>query len=100
MRRFVLTAAAEQDLFDLWDYLAQDDFDAADRVTNEISRAIERLVEMPGMGHVRNDLADELIRFWPVRSYLIIYRPESAPLEILRIVSGYRDVAALLDQVE
>ena len=64
MRRFVLTAAAEQDLFDLWDYIAQDDFDAADRITNEIYRAIERLVEMPGMGHVRKDLAEEPIRFY------------------------------------
>jgi hypothetical protein len=25
------------------------------------------------------DLADETLRFWPVRSYLIIYRPYAAP---------------------
>ena len=34
------------------------------------------------MGHLRQDLADEPLRFWAVYSYLIIYREDSDPLEM------------------
>ena len=32
----------------------------------------------------------------PVRSYLIIYRPEAEPIQIVRVLDGYRDIAELL----
>ncbi len=48
------------------------------------------------MGHLREDLAEEPLRFWPVYSYLIIYRPDSRPLEIVRVLHGARDVRNLL----
>jgi plasmid stabilization system protein ParE len=31
-----------------------------------------------------------------VRSYLIIYRPEAEPIQIVRVLGGYRDIAQLL----
>ncbi len=58
---------------------------------------MERLAEMPGKGHLREDLGDEAIRVWVVYSYLIIYRPEPKPLQVVRVVSGYRDVPKLLE---
>jgi plasmid stabilization system protein ParE len=57
---------------------------------------MRRLAEMPELGHFREDLADEPLRFWPVHSYLIIYRPDRKPLEVVRVLSGYRDIAELL----
>ena len=48
------------------------------------------------MGHLREDLAREPLRFWPVYSYLIIYRPDSRSLEIVRVLHGARDVKNLL----
>ena len=54
------------------------------------------LAEMPAIGHTREDLTDKPVRFWPVGRYLIIYRPERRPIEIVRLVSAYRDVTALL----
>ena len=54
------------------------------------------LAHNPELGHVRHDLTSKSVRFWTVYSYLIIYDPESRPLEVVRILSGYRDVAALL----
>ena len=80
----------------LWEYIAQDDIDAADRVRDTIREAINNLVILPGLGHRRDDVADEMLRFWPVFSYLIVYRPQTDPLEIVRVISGYRDIAALL----
>jgi hypothetical protein len=37
------------------------------------------------------------VRFFSVHSYLIIYNAASQPLSIVRILSGYRDVAILLE---
>jgi plasmid stabilization system protein ParE len=42
------------------------------------------------------DLAKESLRFWHVRGYLIIYRSEKHPIEIVRVLHGARDVQAIL----
>jgi len=93
--RYVFTRPAESDLLELWEFIAKDDVDAADRVVGEIRDAISRLADMPRMGRLREDLADESLRSWPVYSYLIFYRPDTSPLEVVRVVSGYRDLAEL-----
>ena len=36
------------------------------------------------------------MRFWPVDSYLVIYRQTSGEVQIVRVLSGYRDIAAIL----
>lgn len=61
-----------------------------------IEKAIRRLAEMPSLGHVRRDLTDQPMLFWPVGRYLIIYRAERRPIEVVRIFSAYRDVPKLL----
>lgn len=96
MNDFIFSETARKDMLALWEYIARDDIDAADRVVDAVQEAVNKLVLMPGMGHRRTDLADETLRLWPVFSYLIIYRPQTAPLEIVRVVSGYRDLAAAL----
>ncbi len=96
MTGFVFSETARKDMLALWEYIAQDDIDAADRVRDTIREAINNLVTLPGMGHRRDDVADETLRFWPVFSYLIVYRPQTDPLEIVRVISGYRDIAVLL----
>lgn len=48
--------------------------------------------EMPRKGHVRDDLTAEPLRFWPVFSYLIIYRPKTSPVEIVRVLDRRRNV--------
>ena len=51
---------------------------------------------MPEIGHLRADLTSSDIRFWPVGSYLVVYRLQADGVEIIRILSGYRDIVALL----
>ncbi len=62
---------------------------------DDLRSAVKALADMPGMGHSRDDLADETLRAWPVHSYMIVYRPQQRPIEIVRIVSGVRDLFAL-----
>jgi antitoxin ParD1/3/4/toxin ParE1/3/4 len=96
MNDFILSPQAFRDIDEIWEFIAEDNLDAADRVRDEIFTACEKLAEMPGMGHLREDLADEPLRFWRVYSYLIIYRPDSQPLEIVRVLHGARDISTLL----
>jgi antitoxin ParD1/3/4 len=53
---------------------------------------------MPGAGHWRKDLTDESVRFFAVYSYLIVYRPETKPLQVVAILHGSRDVERILSK--
>jgi plasmid stabilization system protein ParE len=94
--RYLLAPLAKRDPQEIKDYIAKDSTTAARRVVRELRAAMESLVEMPGKGHLREDLGDDL-RAWVVYSYLIIYRPETRPLQVVRVVSGYRDVPKLFE---
>ena len=54
---------------------------------------------MPGMGPARPDLAPDL-RYLPVASYLIFYRPITGGIEVARVIHGARDVLTLLQAKE
>jgi plasmid stabilization system protein ParE len=43
MKPFVLTPRAEQDLNEIWEYIADDNVEAADRVLRALERAIRKL---------------------------------------------------------
>jgi plasmid stabilization system protein ParE len=58
MKKFALTPLAERDLNQIWDHLADDNINAADRVLKSLEKALHQLAESPGMGHLREDLAD------------------------------------------
>jgi plasmid stabilization system protein ParE len=92
---FLLSAPAASDLREIHAYIAADDPTAARRVLEDLRDGMHRLSELPGLGHVRDDLVDESLRVWTVHSYLVIYRPATRPLQIVRVLSGYRDIAAL-----
>lgn len=82
MKRYVLTPRAKRDVNDIWDYIASDNIEAADRVLDALESAMVKLAKSPGIGHRRDALADERHRFWMVYSYLIVYRHETKPLQI------------------
>lgn len=64
---------ARTDLDQIYDYIAEDNPDAADRVIAEILSAVRSLVLFPRKGHKRSDLTSRPLRFWRVRDYLIAY---------------------------
>ncbi len=57
---------------------------------------MQRLAKSPGIGHLREDLADRRHRFFLVYSYLIVYRPGTKPLQVIRVLHAARDVRTLL----
>jgi len=96
MNAYVLSRDAEQDLDDLWDYIADESVDAADHLLAQIFEAFEELARFPSMGHTRKDLTSYPVLFWPVGNYLVIYRCTRDPIEIVALVHGKRDVPAFL----
>ncbi len=96
MRDYILAPEALQDLQDVWDFIARDSPEAASRVQEELFKAFERLAKMPGQGHQRQDLTDKPVLFFAVRSYLVVYRPDTSPLQIVGVLHGARDVPTLL----
>jgi plasmid stabilization system protein ParE len=95
--RYVLTQDAAQDLVDIWRYIKdQNSVRVADEVELEIRRVMGFLAGSPNAGHVRKDLTEKEVRFFPVHSYLIIYRAETRPLQVASIIHGGRDVAQSL----
>lgn len=69
---------------------------AASLVIDAIFSACDELSRFPIMGHSRSDLTNRNVRFWSVYSYLVIYDATSNPISIVRVLSGYRDIAAML----
>jgi len=70
--------------------VAEDKLDAADRVREDIYKAIGKLVPFPHPGHRRPDLTSGPLRFITVRSYLIAYAPDEDPLLVVAVMHGSR----------
>lgn len=54
------------------------------------------LAKNPGLGHFRRDLTDKPVKFLRVHSWLIIYRPETHPLQVTSVLHASRDVSKIL----
>jgi len=95
--RYVLAPEAALDLFEIWRYIKkQASAEVADRVESAIRDKIVFLTKRPSAGHWRKDLTDATVRFFPVYSYLIVYRPDTKPLQVVSILHGHRDIARIL----
>jgi antitoxin ParD1/3/4 len=95
---YVLTPAAKGDLLKILEYLEGDNRSAILKVVDALDGAMQRLADNPGIGHLRRDLTHQDVRFWSVFRYLVIYRPDTKPLEIVRVLHGKRNVRRLLEE--
>jgi plasmid stabilization system protein ParE len=101
MSLYVLTPLARSDIFAIWCYIAEESEDAANRVERSIFDACAFVAGNPGCGHTRRDLTQRPIRCWTVPrfpNYLLAYRPETGPIEIIAVLHGKRDNRRLLKQ--
>jgi plasmid stabilization system protein ParE len=98
MKGYILSAEAEEDLFQIWRYLAeQAGTEIADLIESRLYKAIEMLVRTPGLGHKRSDLTPHPVLFFRVQpySYLIVYQFKTL-LEIVAVLHGRRNITELL----
>lgn len=85
------------DIDGIWTFLLErEGLETADRIVDELFRSFSALAEVPGKGHRRTDLTERDVRFHRIYSYLIIFVPNSKPLQILGVLHERRNVARLL----
>lgn len=98
---FELTPQAMEDLDAIWWFIAEDNQDAADRVEGQIIASCRRLAGYPLMGSRRQDITPLPVRFWTVArfsNYVIVYRPETVPLQVIAVLHGKRDMRTVLKE--
>lgn len=101
MSAYALTPLARSDVFEIWAYIARDSEEAADRVEQAIYEALAFVGAGPMRGHYRPDLTERPLRFWTLTrypNYTVVYRPDTAPLQIVAVLHGRRDLKRILDQ--
>jgi antitoxin ParD1/3/4 len=101
MSGYALTPLAKADIFDIWAYIADANEGAADRVEQAIYDVCAFVAEAPIRGHTRPDLTTRPLRFWTLTrypNYAIVYRSERAPLEIVAVMDGKRNIRRVLKQ--
>jgi plasmid stabilization system protein ParE len=100
MNRYVLTTEAQEDLRRIRAYLLIEGGSRTARyVVSAFVLAFRRLARKPGMGHQREDLTvNQTLLFWPVFSYLIVYRREPRHVAIVALLHSKRDIPAVLRQ--
>jgi antitoxin ParD1/3/4/toxin ParE1/3/4 len=81
-RRFILAPEAAHDLVEIWRHLKK-------KAGVEIAERVERAIR---------DLTEEAVRFFSVYSYLIVYRPETKPVQVVAMLHGHRDVEHILTE--
>ena len=94
MPRILKRPEAENDLDEIWLYIAQDNPQSADRFLDHINEKIEGLAVFPKMGVSRDDIKDGL-RVFPFGNYLIFYFPLSDGVDILRVLHGSMEAERL-----
>jgi toxin ParE1/3/4 len=83
------TARAEQDLIEIWSYVAQDNRRAADRVFELLAKKSTLLAVNPNIGRSREEIGPG-IRSTVAGAYLVFYRIHSDRVEILRYLHQRR----------
>lgn len=101
MASFRLTPDAIDDLEAIWSFIFKDDPGAADAVEEGIRLACAMLAKRPLIGRVRRDLTTLPVHFWTIprhSNYIIVYKPDSEPIEIVRVLHGMRNIKRILGE--
>ncbi len=95
--RLFISDPAIKDLDDIWIYIAENNPENADRFIEFMFKKCEQLVDMPFIGRQRDELLPEL-RSFPVKAYVVFYRIQTEVIEIVRILSAYRDIESIFSE--
>ena len=95
MPEVIFAPLAVEDLDEIWDYIAQDNVEAANRVIDGISEVCQTLATQPEMGLRRPEFASGSLRSFVVSNFIVFYRPVDDGIEVARVVHGSRDINRL-----
>lgn len=93
-----VAAAAEEDLKEIWAYVAENNSEAASKLIKEITSKFALLRDYPQMGREQHNLLVNL-RSFAVKGYIIFYQPFENGIEILRVLHGSRDIEGIFERL-
>ena len=88
MMKVIWTVEAEQDRYDVWEYIASDNPIAAAQIDELFSRVADRLAEHPEMG--KPGKVSGTREYIPHESYRLIYEIERETVWILALIHTAR----------
>jgi toxin ParE1/3/4 len=95
---FRLTKPAIQDIEEIADYIAQQSgLEQSENFLSKLESKFSKIVNFPLLGRKRDEILTD-IRTISSDKYLILYIPIGDDIEILRVVSGYRDLSKLFTE--
>ncbi|MGR9159788.1 type II toxin-antitoxin system RelE/ParE family toxin [Rhizobium leguminosarum] len=93
MLPIIRTNRADEDLIEIWSYIAIDNISAADRVLDAIEARWDNLGRHPYSGVARDDITPG-IRHLVSGEYLTLYRLSGSAIEIVRVLHGRRKISS------
>ena len=92
------TETSEKDIENIWEYIAENDLQAANSFLVQIKEKFQLLAENKKLGREIHQLMINL-RAFPHKRYMIFYFPTDEGIEIFRVVHGSRDIETLFDDM-
>ena len=99
MKRHIISQPAVKDLEDIIDYFSSHNIEAGEKFINEFEKKCRYLANFPNMGRSYYNI-NSYLRGLPLDSYIIFYRIIDDGIEIIRVVSGYRNLESLFLEEE
>jgi len=93
MARVTRRPLAAADILDIWDHIAEDSLEQADRWVDKLDEKFTLVATQPLMGRARGELAPDL-RSFPYGHYVIFYAPIEDGIDVVRVLHSARDVDA------
>ena len=95
MKQLRRSARAEQDLIEIWTFIATDNVAAADRIFDLLVAKSELVARNPAIGRLRKELGDG-VRSTLAGSWALFYRVHPDHVEILRYLHTRRRMPEIL----
>jgi len=90
-----LTSLAEQDITDIWLFIARDNVEAADRIIDRFTETFRLLANRPNIGSCQ-DRYRKGLRAFLVSRYVVFFQPEPEGILVYRVLHGARSFEGLL----
>ena len=99
MNKIVLiTNLAKEDISNITEYIAVDNKIASVKIVEDFYKVFDLLSTFPETGSIKNDINDKTVRIYTMKkNFTIVYRISNDKIEILRVLTRYQNIFAILN---
>ena len=94
MKGHILSQPAIKYLEEIIDYFSNRNVEAGERFINKFDNKCKNLANFPNMGRSYDDIKS-FLRGLPLAGYIIVYRVIDDGIEVIKVISGDRDLESL-----